>query len=151
MIYEINLKEIEAMRVAYIKYQGKVKNANEFFPSVFKAIRGKTSGAPFFNYLSLDPQTQVGDMDLCVPTLENPNSDSVLIKILPATKVLSTIHKGPYENIMAGYEALKKYSLEKNIELEPVFREVFIKGPGLIFKGNPNNYITEIQLLVRED
>jgi hypothetical protein len=25
-------------------------------------------------------------------------------------------------------------------------REVYVKGPGLIFKGNPKNYLTEIQL-----
>ena len=25
-------------------------------------------------------------------------------------------------------------------------REVYLKGPGLIFKGNPNRYLTEIQL-----
>ena len=151
MIYEIRLKEVEPMRIAYVKYHGKVQAANKFFPKVFRAIRGKSSGAPFLNYLNLDPKTKIGDMELCVPTLENFSSDSVLIKNLPSTKVLSTIHKGPYENIMAGYEELKEYSLEKNIELQPVFREIFIKGPGLIIKGNPNNYITEIQLLIRED
>lgn len=151
MNYEVNLKEVEEIRIAYIKYHGRVENANKFLPKVFKAIRGKNSGAPFFNYLDLDPKTKVGDMELCVPTLENPNSDIILIKSLPTTKVLSTIHRGPYENIMAGYEAIKKYSLEKNIELEPIFREVFIKGPGMILKGNPNNYITEIQFIIKED
>ena len=25
-------------------------------------------------------------------------------------------------------------------------REVYVKGPGLIFKGNPKNYLMEIQL-----
>ena len=25
-------------------------------------------------------------------------------------------------------------------------REVYVKGPGLIFKGNPKNHLTEIQL-----
>lgn len=25
-------------------------------------------------------------------------------------------------------------------------REIYVKGPGLIFKGNPKNYLTEIQL-----
>lgn len=27
-------------------------------------------------------------------------------------------------------------------------REVYIKGPGMIFKGNPKRYLTEIQILV---
>ena len=29
-------------------------------------------------------------------------------------------------------------------------REVYVKGPGMIFKGNPKNYLTEIQILVAE-
>ena len=27
-------------------------------------------------------------------------------------------------------------------------REVYKKGPGLIFKGNPKDYLTEIQIVV---
>lgn len=27
-------------------------------------------------------------------------------------------------------------------------REVYLKGPGMIFKGNPKNYLTEIQMLI---
>jgi effector-binding domain-containing protein len=28
-------------------------------------------------------------------------------------------------------------------------REIYVKGPGMIFKGNPKNYLTEIQLPLR--
>ena len=34
--------------------------------------------------------------------------------------------------------------------IAPGTREVYLKGPGMIFKGNPKNYLTEIQMLVRE-
>ena len=27
-------------------------------------------------------------------------------------------------------------------------REIYLKGPGMIFRGNPKKYVTEIQLLV---
>ena len=33
-------------------------------------------------------------------------------------------------------------------EPPPAVREVYLKGPGMIFKGNPKNYLTEIQLPV---
>jgi hypothetical protein len=29
-------------------------------------------------------------------------------------------------------------------------REVYVKGPGMIFKGNPKNYLTEIQLSFKD-
>ena len=28
-------------------------------------------------------------------------------------------------------------------------REVYIKGPGMIFKGNPAKYLTEIQVMIK--
>jgi len=28
-------------------------------------------------------------------------------------------------------------------------RELYVKGPGMIFKGNPKKYLTEIQILIR--
>ncbi|HBH0630399.1 TPA: AraC family transcriptional regulator, partial [Clostridioides difficile] len=31
------------------------------------------------------------------------------------------------------------------------WREVFIKGPGMLIKGNPDNYITEIIFPLKEE
>ena len=45
---QIEIREVEPMRVAYMRYQGKAYEANGVFPEVFKSIRGKTNGAPFF-------------------------------------------------------------------------------------------------------
>ena len=30
-------------------------------------------------------------------------------------------------------------------------REVYLKGPGMIFKGNPASYLTEIQIPIETD
>jgi hypothetical protein len=30
-------------------------------------------------------------------------------------------------------------------------REIYYKGPGMIFRGNPKNYLTEIQMLIKDD
>ena len=27
-------------------------------------------------------------------------------------------------------------------------REIYLKGPGMIFRGNPKNYLTEIQIMI---
>lgn len=151
MNYKVRVKEVESIRVAYIKYHGKVENANKIFPTVFKSIKGNKNGPPFFKYLNFDKESKVGDIELSVPTLENPTSDNVLIKILPPVKVLSTVHKGSYETIFNAYKAIEDYALEENIVLSPVFKEIFIKGPGMILKGNPKNYITEIQFVIKRD
>lgn len=48
MEYKIEIRELEPLRVAYMRYEGDVTKANRVFPKVFQAIRGKTNGAPFF-------------------------------------------------------------------------------------------------------
>jgi effector-binding domain-containing protein len=41
-----------------------------------------------------------------------------------------------------------KYAKERAYKLQLPTREVYLKGPGMIFRGNPNKYLTEIQLMV---
>ena len=48
MNYQIEIREVEPVRVAFMKYKGFAPAANKVFSNVFKAIRGKTNGAPFF-------------------------------------------------------------------------------------------------------
>ena len=40
------------------------------------------------------------------------------------------------------------YCKEKDIKYKLPTREIYKKGPGMIFKGNPKKYITEIQVFV---
>jgi effector-binding domain-containing protein len=40
---------------------------------------------------------------------------------------------------------LKQAEARKQIIVLPT-REIYVKGPGMIFKGHPKNYLTEIQL-----
>jgi hypothetical protein len=36
-------------------------------------------------------------------------------------------------------------------EIQVPTREIYHKGPGMIFRGNPKNYLTEIQMLIDGD
>lgn len=151
MEYQVEIKNIEPMRVVYMKYKGVVTEANKVFPNVFKSIRGKTNGVPFFNYLSMNPETKTGDMELCVPTAELPMKNGIEVKEMPRIKAVCVTHIGAYETLNKAYEAIDRYSMENKLELVPPFREIFIKGPGMVLKGNPDKYITEIQFPIRED
>ena len=144
MNYQVEIKDIEPIRVAFIKYKGIVTEANKVFPSVFKSIQGKVNGSPFFCYYLMDQKTKIGEMELCVPTSETPIKDGITIKEIPRIKAVCTTHVGSYETIQYAYEAVDRFARENSLILQPPFREVFIKGPGMIIKGNPEKYITEI-------
>ena len=64
MEYKIEIREIEPLCVAYMSYEGDVTKANRVFPKVFQSIHGKTNGAPFFNYLSMNSETKQGALEM---------------------------------------------------------------------------------------
>lgn len=150
MNYQIEISEIEPIRVAYMRYAGAATEANKVFPKVFQSVRGKSNGAPFFNYLSMNSETKIGEMELCVPTAENPAGNGVEVKEMPRVKAVCTTHIGSYETMNAAYSAIDKYAAENGLMLMTPFREVFIKGPGMMLKGNPEKYVTEILFPIRE-
>lgn len=151
MNYQIQIKDIEPIRVAFMKYRGVVTKANKVFPNVFKSIRGKANGAPFFCYYVMDPKSKIGELELCVPTLETPNDNGITVKETPRIKAVCVTHIGPYETMNLAYDAINHYAQQNNLTLHPPFREVYIKGPGMFFKGNPNKYITEIIFPIKEE
>jgi effector-binding domain-containing protein len=150
MTYNIEIRKIEPIRIAYIKYKGVISETNKIFPEVFKSINGRVNGSPFFCYYKIDEKTKIADMELCVPTEETPNNKGISVKTTPEIKALCTTHVGSYETLNNAYKEIEKYSIENNLILQPPFREVYIKGPGMFFKGNPKNYITEILFPLKE-
>jgi effector-binding domain-containing protein len=74
---------------------------------------------------------------------------NIAVHRLPGGKCVFVVHKGPYEQIGRSYAKLIEYVQQKGYEVEPPSREIYPKGPGMIFRGNPRNYLTEIQVLVR--
>lgn len=151
MDYQIKITDIEPIRVAYMKYRGIATEANKVFPNVFKSIMGKTNGAPFFSYLSMNQETKIGEMELCVPTEEIPTGNGVEVKEIPRTKAVCVTHTGSYATLFHAYAAIDEYAKQNKLILVPPFREVFLKGPGMLLKGNPDKYITEIQFPIMEE
>ncbi len=152
MNYEFEIKELEPITVATMQYKGKYKEAAKYFPTIFKAIKGKSCGIPFCCYYDMDEHKQTAHVELCVPTEEKPNTSGITIKELPHIRAVCTTHIGSYDTLFNAYKALNNYLIENSLRGELTCRETYIKGPGMFFKGNPKNYITEIAIpLVQEN
>ncbi len=151
MEYKIEVRDIEPTRVAFLHYQGHATDANKFFPGVFMSVQGKASGAPFISFHVMNPETKMGEMDLCVPTEEKPSGNGIELKETPRIKAVCAVHTGPYETLFQAYKAIDKYAAENKLELQPPFREVYIKGPGMLFKGKAEKYITEVVFPIKGD
>jgi len=102
------------------------------------------------NY-KMDPKSKIGELELCVPTSETPNENGITVKEMPRITAVCVTHIGSYDTMQNAYEAIDRYAQENNLTLQPPFREIYIKGPGMLLKGNPNKYITEILFPIKEE
>ncbi|HBS05455.1 MAG TPA: MerR family transcriptional regulator [Leptospiraceae bacterium] len=65
---------------------------------------------------------------------------------LPRIRCLSVIHTGPYDTIGISYERILSRIQEQKLSWKTPTREIYLRGPGMIFRGNPKKYRTEIQI-----
>jgi effector-binding domain-containing protein len=72
--------------------------------------------------------------------------NGVSVRTLPGARCLSLLHLGPYDQLGRSYERVLHEAKRREANLLLPTREVYVKGPGMIFKGNPKNYLTEILL-----
>lgn len=85
-----------------------------------------------------------------MPVRKGRQTEGIVIRELKGGKAVALIHKGAYDQIGRSWEKLMRYVKERELGYSLPLREVYIKGPGMIFKGKPRNYLTELQILVRE-
>ncbi|MFP4698641.1 MAG: GyrI-like domain-containing protein [Eubacteriales bacterium] len=151
MNYEFEIREIEPITVATLGYKGKALDAAKYFPKVFKSIQGKACGAPMCCFKNIDEGTQTGDVEICVPIAVVPSTHGIMVKDLPRIKAVCTTHIGKYEKLRNAYKALEDYFERNGLSGGLPVREVYIKGPGMFFKGNQNKYITEVIIPIIDD
>ncbi|MFR5524277.1 MAG: AraC family transcriptional regulator [[Clostridium] innocuum] len=144
MEYKIEIRELEPLRVAYMRYEGDVTKANRVIPKVFQQRETNGHG---FSYLSMQPDTKQGVLGCVyrgVPALR-------ILSKANACQKLCVTHIGSYATLSLAYAAIDQYAARHSLKITAPFREVFIKGPGMLFKGNPETYITEIQFPILEE
>ncbi len=149
MNYKIEVKEIAPVIVASTRFKGNYTDVGVYFGKIFKAVKGNGAGSPFSCYH--DPEfKEDADIEVCVPTTQMIKDDSISAKKLPAIKAICTTHIGGYDKLNLAYKALFDYASEHHFNCLTPSREVYIKGPGMIFKGNENKYVTEVMIPFEE-
>ena len=71
--------------------------------------------------------------------------EGISVRELTGGRCLSCLHHGPYETLSESYGLIFDNSKSIGMKINYPIREIYIKGPGMIFRGNPIKYITEIQ------
>ena len=150
-MYEIVIKEIPSMTVASIRFKGKYSDVGKHIGKIYRVVKDKACGAPLNLYYDKEYQEEA-DIELCVPVKGTmPGSDGVNVRVLPAMRAITTLHLGDYQRLNEAYKVILDYAKENGYELLTPSREVYQKGPGMIFKGNPETYVTEVIVPYQEE
>jgi hypothetical protein len=65
-------------------------------------------------------------------------------------EVAQILHVGGYDEETADTEALKEFIRSQGYEITGLHEEEYLKGPGFLFAGNPDKYLTLIRYPVKK-
>ena len=146
--FEVEVKELAPLKVAGLRWRGSYADTGKALGQICRRYGRHTRGKPLNLYYDVEVKDEGADVESCVPVEQAPEAEGFAVHTLPGGRCGSLIHKGPYEEIHRTWARVMGHIQEKGWTATLPYREIYLKGPGMIFKGNPRNYLTEIQILV---
>lgn len=148
--YEVEEKLLEPLRIAGVRMRGKYSDCGRGFSQIGRRFGRHICGKPLMLHYDSEYKAEDADFEACLPVSGGEGRDGIKVRELPGGRCVSLLHQGPYEDLGRSYEKVFAFIRERGYEIEMPTREVYLKGPGMIFRGNPAKYLTEIQVLVNE-
>jgi DNA-binding transcriptional MerR regulator len=148
--FEVEEKDLETLLIAGIRFKGKYSDCGEAFGKIGKVMGMHICGKALCLYYDSDYKENDADIEACIPVRKGKSGDAISVRELAGGHCVSLIHKGPYVSLSRSYEKITAFIKEKGYTAKQPSREVYLKGPGMIFKGKPENYLTEIQMMVEK-
>jgi DNA-binding transcriptional MerR regulator/effector-binding domain-containing protein len=145
--FQCEEKSLPAMKIAAVRMHAPYKDCGQGFSKIGKAFWNQINGPALLLCYDMEYQ-EIANFEACMPVKGGQSKDGIEVRELPAGRCISLLHKGPYEQLSRSYEKALAYVNQKGYKLSAPCREVYLKGPGMIFRGNPKNYLTEIQLMI---
>lgn len=148
MSYEISKKQIDETPYLYMRSQSKPEEISTALASMLVPVFNYATaqgipfaGYPTARYVSFGPGliTIEAGMPIAGPA---EGTDEIMSGSLVGGDVASTIHKGPYDTLNLGHEAIQQWMIENNETANGAPWEVYITDPGEV--PDPAEWLTEI-------
>ena len=130
--------------------KGKYSDCGKGFSQIGRKFGRFINGKPFCLFFDNEYKENDADFEACMPIKQGKPVESISVRELAGGKCISLLHKGPYGQLGRSYKKILEYAKNNHYELATPSREVYLKGPGMIFKGNSQKYLTEIQIIIKD-
>ena len=148
--YQIQEQILEPQLVGGIRVKGKYSECSQVFPKLGRQLGRYIAGKPLCLFYDDEYRDEDADFEPCMPLRKQVAKEGIDVRELPGGRCLSLIHRGPYQKLSRSYSRLLRYIKQNEHQGQLPSREVYLKGPGMIFQGNPKKYLTEIQILIAD-
>jgi DNA-binding transcriptional MerR regulator len=149
--FVIQEKRLDPVLIAGMRMTGRYEECGRGFSSVARVMGRHLAGRPLCLYYDGEYREEDASFEACFPLRrEVPPREEVFVRWLPSERCLSLVHQGPYPQLGRSYRKLLTEAKRRKLVLQLPTREVYLKGPGMIFRGNPMRYLTAIQIPVKD-
>ncbi len=140
-------KRVDALIVAGIRMKGRYEESGRAFSRLGKTLGRHASGKPLTLHHDGEYREEDADFEPCFPLREPVSAPAdVYVRALPAATCLCVLHRGSYSQLGRSYKKVLAEAKRRGAAFALPTREVYLKGPGMIFRGDPRRYLTEIQI-----
>jgi DNA-binding transcriptional MerR regulator/effector-binding domain-containing protein len=148
--FEVAEKVVDPLLVAGMRMKGKYSDCGKGFAQIGRRFGRHICGKALLLHYDTEYREEDADFEACLPIRKGETNQGISVRELAGGKCVSLLHSGPYHELGRSYAKILKYVKDKSYQIQMPTREVYLKGPGMVFKGNPQKYLTEIQMLVQE-
>jgi effector-binding domain-containing protein len=112
-----------------------------------RALGPNIAGPALTLYYDEECREDDANYEAAMPIKKEIRKEGIAVRKLKGGRAATLIHQGPYETIGNAYKKMIDYLKAKNLKLRLPSREIYLKGPRILF-NNPKRYVTEIQYLL---
>ena len=148
--FQVEEKTVEPMLIAGIRMKGRYADSGTGFSRIGKSLGRYICGKPMLLHYDAEFRQDDADFEACMPVRTEKQVDGIRVRRIAGGRCVSCVHKGPYDQMGRSYAKILDYIRGKGYVVQMPTREIYLKGPGMIFAGNPRNYLTEIQIMIED-
>jgi DNA-binding transcriptional MerR regulator len=142
-------KMLDDVLIAGLRFNGSYDEVGRRLGELARTLGRGISGGAFSLYYDEEYKEEDADIEVAFPVKKPVRAEKIDCRILKGGRAVTVIHRGPYSEIGRSYKRLFDYLGEKGLSPVSPSREVYLKGPGMLFAGNPKKYLTELRVLVK--
>jgi len=146
---DVEEKTVPPMSIAGVRMNGYYRDCGKGFARIGQSLGRFICGKPLMLHYDCEYRDGDANFEACMPVKGGKAPpEGISLRELPGGPCVALIHRGPYDQMAHSYARILRYIKDKGYKVVIPTREVYLKGPGMLWKGNPKHYITEIQMLV---